>query len=63
MKTLEIRIGPDGETSIDVSGFTSADCVSATKPIEDELGTVTKRDKKGEYFRPLVSGTNKLRGG
>lgn len=48
MKTIEVTISPKGEVVIDAKGFTGNECIAATKPIEDALGTATKRQPKPE---------------
>jgi len=50
MPILEILIGPEGETSIDVIGGSGEGCRKYTKDLESALGTITNSHKKPEYF-------------
>ena len=52
MPEIKLTFEWDGETvNKETSGFTGNDCVSKTKFIEEELGTVKgKRRKKSEYY-------------
>ena len=38
MKTIEITIGPKGETSIQTKGFAGAECREASRFLEQALG-------------------------
>jgi hypothetical protein len=51
MKKIEVRISPDGEVEIEAIGFTGDGCLKATQAVEEELGTVTDRRRKPEFFR------------
>jgi len=44
---IEIVVGEDGKTSIEVHNFRGAGCHEATKGLEQALGTVSKRKDKG----------------
>lgn len=48
---LAIVIGPDGTVSIDVGGADGKRCLDLTKPFEDALGVVEKRDLKASYYQ------------
>lgn len=50
MKTIQIKIAPDGGISIETKGFTGADCEKATKEIEAALGVKTSDKKTPDYF-------------
>ncbi len=36
-KTITVTIQPDGQTSIEASGFTGGSCVKATQPLKETL--------------------------
>lgn len=48
---LEIKVTKDGAVEIKVKGVSGPGCEALTKDIEDALGTVTSREKTGEYFQ------------
>lgn len=50
MKTVQIKIAPDGGVTIDTQGFTGADCEKATKALEAAMGSKTGDKKKPDYF-------------
>ena len=56
MKTIEITVGPKGETSIQTKGFAGAECREATRFLEQALGkcaaeTLTAEFHQGEPAR------------
>ena len=40
----------DGSGSVDMSGFSGADCVTAAAPVESALGRNSERTLKGDYY-------------
>jgi hypothetical protein len=51
MKTIHITIEPSGEIQIEAVGFRGADCEQATAFLEKVLGTVSRKERKPEYYR------------
>ena len=51
MKTIHITIDPSGEIQIEAVGFRGADCEQATAFLEKVLGTVSRKERKPEYYR------------
>ena len=52
MEEIEITIGPDGETSIDLNGFHGQGCAEITDQLIKALGgTPTIREHKAEYYQ------------
>lgn len=51
MKQIAIEFKPDGSVKIEASGFTGQACEKFTAELEKELGTVTERKKKPEYYQ------------
>ena len=49
--TIEILVGPAGDTRIEAVAFQGADCERATRFLEEALGTVAERSKKPEYHQ------------
>lgn len=48
MKEIVFNINPDGSVQVETRGYKGRDCLSATKPYEDALGIVDKRQPKPE---------------
>lgn len=51
MKQISIEFKPDGSVKIEASGFTGQACEKFTAELEKELGTVTTRRKKPEWYQ------------
>jgi len=51
MKQIAIEFKADGTVKIEATGFTGQACEKFTAELEKELGTVTKRTKKPEYYQ------------
>lgn len=47
-KKLTITITPQGESKIEASGFAGAECLAATKSLEEAIGVTGEREMKGE---------------
>jgi hypothetical protein len=48
MKQIKVTITPEGQASVEATGFKNNACKKATKPIEEALGTVEKVSNKPE---------------
>ncbi len=51
MKTIEITIGPKGETTVQTKGFTGPECRDASRFVEQALGQRTAEQMTGEFFQ------------
>ena len=51
MKEMIITIDKLGNITVDTEGFTGDECTEETKKLEDELGIVSNRDRKPDYYR------------
>ena len=50
-KTIQFKISPQGEITIETDGFKGESCVEATAAMEEALAMQgADRDLKGEYF-------------
>lgn len=49
MKTIIVRINPDGTAEVEAVGFKGKTCEKATAAIEEALGKVTRTKKKPEW--------------
>jgi len=47
---LEIKIGKDGEVTIEVVGGDGSSCLRVTKDLEEALGIVADRQLKTEFY-------------
>jgi hypothetical protein len=52
MKTIDITVDKDGNTTVEANGFSGKDCSDATKIIEQAIGTIKEDRKKAEYYKP-----------
>ena len=48
---IEVVIGADGTVSLDVGGAEGKHCLDLTRPFEEALGEVRKRDLKPAYYQ------------
>jgi hypothetical protein len=48
-KSIEIVIGPKGETKIETKGFTGSECRIASQFVEQALGQRMSEQLKGEF--------------
>ena len=50
-RIIEVTVSPKGETSIQTKGYAGADCLQASKFLEQALGVVAKEAKTGEFYQ------------
>jgi hypothetical protein len=50
-RIIEVTVSPQGETTVQTKGYSGADCVQASKFIEQALGTPTADRKTSEFFQ------------
>lgn len=60
-ETIRITIPPTGTVTVETDGFVGRDCEEATRPIERELGVVSERERKPEYYRRRVVDQSRIR--
>ena len=51
MKTIEITVGPKGETTVQTKGFTGPECRDASKFVEVALGQKTAEQMTAEFYQ------------
>lgn len=51
MKTIEIRISPNGETSVQTKGFAGSSCRDASRLFEQALGSRTSESLTAEFHQ------------
>ena len=48
---IHVRVSPNGDIAVEAEGFQGKGCESATKAIEQALGTVRERTRKPDWWR------------
>ena len=56
MKTIEIVVGPKGETTVQTKGFTGPGCRDASKFVEQALGQRTAEQLTPEFHQGQQAG-------
>jgi hypothetical protein len=54
MKTpprIDVWIQPDGAITIDAVGYTGNSCEEATRFLEEQLGTIGRKQRTRDYYR------------
>ena len=52
MKTIEIIISPQGQSTVQTKGFTGSSCRDASKFIEQALGEKVTETLTSEFYQP-----------
>ena len=50
-RVIEVVVSPKGETTLQTQGFTGADCLQASKFLEQALGLVASDRKTAEFYQ------------
>ena len=56
MKTIEITVGPKGETQVETKGFTGPVCREASRFVEQALGARTAEQLTAEFHQGQQAG-------
>ena len=51
MKTIEITVGPKGETTVRTAGFSGGECREASRFVERALGRPTAETLTAEFYQ------------
>ena len=51
MKTIEITVGPRGETKVETKGFSGGACREASRFVEQALGRKTAETLTAEFYQ------------
>ncbi len=51
MKTIEITVGPKGETTVRTTGFSGGECREASRFVEQALGTRSAETLTTEFYQ------------
>jgi hypothetical protein len=49
-RVIEVTVSPTGETSVQTKGYAGANCVQASKFLEQALGAVTAERMTSEFY-------------
>ena len=52
---IEVRISPQGQITIDAKGYSGRSCEEATRFLEQELGTVGRKQRTRDWYRPQAN--------
>jgi hypothetical protein len=55
VRIIEVVVSPQGETTVQTKGFVGADCLQASKWLEQALGIATSDNKTAEFFQAAVA--------
>jgi Protein of unknown function (DUF2997) len=58
MKTIEITIGPKGETKVETKGFQGAECRNASRFIEQALGQRAAEQLTAEFHQSHLASSD-----
>jgi hypothetical protein len=50
LKTIEIIVSPQGETTVETKGFAGSECFDASRFVEQALGKQIQQRKTAEFF-------------
>jgi hypothetical protein len=51
MRIIEVTVSPTGETTVQTRGYVGADCLQASKFLEQALGVVATDHKTAEFYQ------------
>jgi hypothetical protein len=52
-RVIEVIVSPKGETTVQTKGYAGADCLQASKFLEQALGVVGTEHKTAEFYQPM----------
>ena len=50
-RVIEVVVSPQGETTVQTKGYAGADCLQASKFLEQALGVAAADRKTGEFYQ------------
>ena len=50
-RVIEVTVSPKGEATVQTKGFAGADCLRASKFLEQALGVTAADRKTGEFYQ------------
>lgn len=55
VRIIEVIVSPQGETTVQTKGFACAECLQASKWIEQALGITTADNKTTEFYFAVMT--------
>jgi hypothetical protein len=55
VRIIEVVVSPKGETTVQTRGYSGADCLQASKWLEQALGITTNENKTAEFYQAAVA--------
>ena len=52
-RIIEVIVSPKGEATITTKGYAGADCLQASKALEQALGVASSEHKTAEFYQTL----------
>jgi hypothetical protein len=52
VRLIEVLVSPQGEATVQTRGYAGADCLQASRFLEQVLGVITAERKTAEYYQP-----------
>jgi hypothetical protein len=52
-RVIEIVVAPTGETTVQTKGYAGADCIQASRFLEQALGSTVSEQKTTEFYTEL----------
>jgi hypothetical protein len=50
-RVIEVTVSPTGEATVQTRGYAGADCLRASKDLEQALGVVTSDNRTAEFYQ------------
>ncbi len=50
-RIIEVIVSPQGQTTVQTKGYAGADCIQASKFLEQSLGVTTAEEKTAEFYQ------------
>jgi hypothetical protein len=57
-RIIEVIVSPRGETTVQTKGYAGADCLQASKFLEQALGVTATESKTAEFFQATEGETH-----
>ena len=55
VRIIEVTVSPQGETTVQTKGFVGAECLQASRWLEQALGIATGDVKTAEFYQQAVA--------
>jgi hypothetical protein len=52
-RLIEVTVSPTGEATVQTKGYAGADCLEASRFLEDALGVATTERKTAEFYQAV----------